>query len=103
MLFGIPWFGIIAIVAIAGGLIYAYKEKELEVEEKIQVKAREVRELEKVVHNLKSRVDSLEERLDREAADKKKESLRSEIEINDEFDDQNSDNESPQTRKRAQS
>lgn len=103
MLFGIPWFGIIAIVAIAGGLIYAYKEKELEVEEKIQVKAREVRELEKVVHNLKSRVDAMEERLDREASDKKKESLRSEIEINNELEDQNSDTNSSQTPNRARS
>ena len=102
MLFGIPWYAIIPIVAILGGLLYAYKERELEMEEKIQVKAREVRELEKVVHNLKSRVEALE-------ADRTKKSRsastgsRPEIEINDELEDQNSDNDSQSQRNRTKS
>ena len=31
MLFGLPWF---AVVAIGGGMIFSYKEKELALEEK---------------------------------------------------------------------
>ena len=27
MLFGLPWFAVIAIVAIGGGMIFSYKEK----------------------------------------------------------------------------
>ena len=34
MLFGSPWFAVIAIVAIGGGMIFSYKEKELALEEK---------------------------------------------------------------------
>mgnify|MGYP001270387349 CR=1 FL=1 len=32
MLFGLPWFAVIAIVAIGGGMIFSYKEKELSLE-----------------------------------------------------------------------
>lgn len=60
MFFGLPWFAIVAIVAIAGGMIYAYKEKELEMEEKRLGSSREINELRKIVHNLKSRVENLE-------------------------------------------
>jgi hypothetical protein len=60
MFFGLPWFAIVAIVAIAGGMIYAYKEKELEMEEKRLGSSRELNELRKIVHNLKSRVENLE-------------------------------------------
>lgn len=34
MLFGFPWFAVIAIVAIGGGMIFSHKEKELALEEK---------------------------------------------------------------------
>ena len=46
-MFGLPWFAVIPIVAIVGGLIYAYKEKELEmeIEEKRMMGAREANEL----------------------------------------------------------
>lgn len=60
MFFGLPWFAIVAIVAIGGGMIYAYKEKELEMEEKRLGSSRELNELRKIVHNLKSRVENLE-------------------------------------------
>lgn len=60
MFFGLPWFAIVAIVAIGGGMIYAYKEKELEMEEKRLGSSREINELRKIVHNLKSRVENLE-------------------------------------------
>ncbi len=60
MLFGLPWFAIIPIVAIIGGLVYAYKEQELKMEEKRMSNSKEVHELRKIIHNLKSRVENLE-------------------------------------------
>jgi uncharacterized protein YlxW (UPF0749 family) len=60
MLFGLPWFALIPMVAIVGGLIYAFKEKELQMEEKRMVKSRELNEMRQIIHNLKSRVDTLE-------------------------------------------
>ena len=60
MIFGIPWFGIIPIVAIVGGLIYAYKEKEMELEEKRLTSAKESQELRKMIFNLKARIENLE-------------------------------------------
>ena len=80
MLFGLPWFAIVAIVAVGGGLIYAYKEKELEMEEKRMGSARELKELRQTVLNLKSRVENLEAI----AAEVKSNPL-GEIEIEDEF------------------
>ena len=103
MFFGLPWFAIIAIVAIAGGLIYAYKEKELEVEEKIQVKAREVHDLEKLVHNLKSRVDQIENQLNNPAAKNSGAERSAQIEINDELESQNPDNDSQSGKSKVKS
>ncbi|WP_020403525.1 hypothetical protein [Gracilimonas tropica] len=89
MLFGLPWFAIVAIVAVGGGLIYAYKEKELEMEEKRMGSARELKELRQIVHNLKSRVETLEaasaERRSSPSDDTK--SPLGEIEIEEEFKD----------------
>ena len=45
MLFGLPWFAVIAIVAIGGGMIFSYKEKELSLEEKRLFSAREANDL----------------------------------------------------------
>lgn len=60
MLFGLPWFAIVAIVAIGGGLIYAYKEQELQAEEKRYTSSKESQELRKLILNLKSRIEHLE-------------------------------------------
>lgn len=92
MLFGLPWFAIVAIVAVAGGLIYAYKEKELEMEEKRIGSVRELKELRKMVQNLKSRVESLEAIAaeEKNSADNQANPL-GEIEIDDEVDSGNSD------------
>lgn len=60
MIFGIPWFAIIPIVAIVGGLLFAYKEQELKLEGKRLANSRELNELRKIIHNLKNRVDLLE-------------------------------------------
>lgn len=60
MIFGLPWFAIIPIVAIIGGLFYAYKEKELALEEKRLTSTKESHELRKMIFNLKSRIENLE-------------------------------------------
>ncbi|MFP8489957.1 hypothetical protein ACKGJO_12785 [Gracilimonas sp. Q87] len=94
MLFGLPWFAIVAIVAIAGGLLYAFKEKEMEMESKRMTSVRDLNELRKVVHNLKSRIDTLESDLQKQSknsANKTSGSL-GDIEIDDEVEDQNPDN-----------
>lgn len=59
-MFELPWFAVIPIVAIVGGLIYAYKEKELEIEEKRMMGAREANELRAMIRELQSRVQNLE-------------------------------------------
>ena len=61
-MFGLPWFAVIPIVAIVGGLIYAYKEKELEmeIEEKHMMGAREANELRAMIRELQGRVQNLE-------------------------------------------
>lgn len=94
MLFGIPWPGIVAIVAIVGGLLYAYKEQEMKLEEKRLGNSREINDLRKIIHNLKSRIENLEAI----AAEEKNRSSQSEsrplseIEIEDEVERQNNDN-----------
>lgn len=103
MFFGLPWFAIVAIVAVAGGLIYAYKEKELEMEEKRMGSSRELNEMRKVIHNLKSRVENLEAiatEEKRQASERKSGSL-SDIEIEDEVERQNSDNANSKRKTRA--
>ena len=61
-MFGLPWFAVIPIVAIVGGLIYAYKEKELEmeIEEKRMMGALEANELRAMIRELQGRVQNLE-------------------------------------------
>lgn len=93
MLFGLPWFAVVAIVAIAGGLIFAYKEEELKMEAKRIGGAKELNELRKVVHNLKSRVENLEAIAaeEKEHSSAKKGNPLGEIEIDDEVDTENTD------------
>ena len=59
-MFGIPWPGLVAIVAIVGGLFYAYKEQELKLESKRLSSLKEINELRKIIQNLKSRIEDLE-------------------------------------------
>lgn len=102
MFFGLPWFAIVAIVAIAGGLIYAYKEEELKMEGKRLASSREIHDLRQIVHNLKSRIENLEAI----ATEEKRNSSRGQakplqdIEIEDEVEDQNSDNSAGRKRNR---
>jgi hypothetical protein len=94
MLFGIPWYALIPMIAIVGGLVYAYKEKELEMESKRVTNVSELNELRKVVHNLKSRIDILESDLKKQSKQSSYKASNSlgDIEIDDEVKDQNSDN-----------
>lgn len=92
MFFGLPWFAVVAIVSTIAVFFFAYKSKELEVEEKIQVKAREVHDLEKLVHSLKSRIEEVENKLNNPSGSKSGKSTTEQIEINDEFEAQNPDN-----------
>jgi hypothetical protein len=103
MLFGLPWFAIIPIVAIVGGLVYAYKEKEMEMEEKRMGKSRELNEMRQIIHNLKSRVDELEAKVSGSgsSAPQSERSSLSDIEIEDESERQNNDNGSSRRKSRA--
>ncbi|MBD3617086.1 MAG: hypothetical protein HUJ22_11000 [Gracilimonas sp.] len=102
MFFGLPWFAIVAIVAIAGGLIYAYKEEELKMEGKRLANSREMHEMRQVVHNLKSRVENLEAIVteDSRESSKKDANPLGEIEIEDEVKEQNSDTVSQKSKSR---
>ena len=97
MIFGIPWFAIIPIVAIVGGLLFAYKEQELKLEEKRLGRSRELNEMRKIIHNLKGRIEHLE-MIVNDTVKKQKSSLGS-IEIDDEVDSENFDNESAKSRR----
>lgn len=88
MIFGLPWFAIIPIVAIIGGLVFAYKEKELQLEEKRLTSAKESHELRKMILNLKSRIENLETVLS-ESDEIKSEISLDEIEIKNDLDGNN--------------
>ncbi|RNC83236.1 MAG: hypothetical protein ED557_11070 [Balneola sp.] len=83
-MFGLPWFAIIPIVAIIGGLFYAYKEKELSLEEKRLTSAKESHELRKMIFNLKTRIENLEA-IASENSSKSGEISLDEIEIKDDL------------------
>ncbi len=91
MLFGLPWFAIIPIVAVIGGLIYAYKEKELQIEEKRLTSTKESHELRKMIFNLKARIENLEAIASENASDKSEISL-DEIEIKNDLDESENNN-----------
>ncbi len=94
MLFGLPWYAVIALASVIGGLIYSYKEKEIEMEGKRYGNARELNEMRQVVHNLKSRVENLEA-ITSEVKDETftgKASSLDEIEIDDEIGEEQEGN-----------
>ncbi len=82
MIFGIPWFAIIPIVAIVGGLILGYRKQELEFEAKTSTNSKEVQELRKIIHNLKNRIENLEAIASEERTAKRERPL-GDIEIQD--------------------
>lgn len=60
MLFGLPWWALIPIIAIVGGLFLEYRKQELKAEEKRMAGSKEIHELRKIIHGLKTRIDNLE-------------------------------------------
>lgn len=96
MIFGIPWYAIVAIIAVAAPFIFAYKEKELKNEEKRITHSKELNEMRKIVHNLKGRIEKLEAIVTAEK-DKSMNSALHEIEI-DEETERDSGRTSPKTK-----
>ena len=64
MIFGLPWFAVVAIVsivvAVGGGIWSDIRSKELKLEEKRLTSSKESHELRKMIFNLKSRIEQLE-------------------------------------------
>jgi signal transduction histidine kinase len=64
MIFGLPWFAVVAIVsivvAVGGGIWSDIRSKELKLEEKRLTSSKESHELRKMIFNLKSRIEHLE-------------------------------------------
>ena len=83
MLFGLPWVAIVAIVVPLAGLLFAYKEKELKLEEKRYTSAKESHELRKMILSLKNRIENLEAIVAEQEEDLKGEISLDEIEINE--------------------
>jgi len=96
MLFGLPWWAIIPIVAIVGGLILRYREQELLHEQKMRTTSKEVSELRKIIHNLRSRIENLEGQKTSSSNAKAVDIPLDDIEIKDEH---NSDNEGNTTKR----
>ena len=69
MLFGLPWFAVIAIVAVGGGMIFSYKEKELALEEKNLFNVREAYELRGDIERLQRRIEHLENKVIKKSSD----------------------------------
>ena len=69
MLFGLPWFSVIAIVAIGGVMIFSYKEKELALEEKNLFNVREAYELRGNIERLERRIEHLESKVIKKSSD----------------------------------
>jgi len=98
MLFGLPWWAIIPIVAIVGGLILRYREQELKHEEKMRSGSKEINELRKIIQNLRSRIEHLESQKTSAGSDKKKNVPLDDIEIKDEYYSEDEDNQGNRVR-----
>ncbi len=99
MLFGLPWWAIIPIIAVAGGLFIEYRKQELKAEEKRMASSKEIHELRKIIHNLKARIEKLEGLVSSTGSDVKKNVPLDDIEIKDEY---YSDGNDDSTRNRVQ-
>ncbi len=99
MLFGLPWWAIIAIIAVGGGLLVEYRKQELKAEEKRMAGSKEVHELRKIIHNLKSRIEKLESEMSASKKNREKSVPLDDIEIKDDY---YSDNEGESSRKKVQ-
>ena len=84
MFFGLPWWAIIPIVAIVGGMILEYRKNEMKHEEKMRAGSQEIQELRKILHNLKSRIEHLEA-IVTEEREMKKDVPLDDIEVKDDY------------------
>lgn len=100
MLFGLPWWALIPIIAVAGGLFIEYRKQELKAEEKRMASSKEIHELRKIIHNLKSRIEKLEGSVNTSQTGTKKNVPLDDIEIKDEY--YSGEGESSGTRNRVQ-
>lgn len=85
MLFGLPWWALIPIIAVAGGLFIEYRKQELKAEEKRMASSKEIHELRKIIHNLKSRIEKLEGKVSSVENSSKKDVPLDDIEIKDDY------------------
>ncbi len=99
MLFGLPWWALIPIIAVAGGLFIEYRKQELKAEEKRMASSKEIHELRKIIHNLKARIEKLEGSVSSSGSNVKKNIPLDDIEIKDEY---YSDGNDDSTRNRVQ-
>ncbi|MBR9916117.1 hypothetical protein GYB29_00125 [bacterium] len=99
MLFGLPWWALIPIIAVAGGLFIEYRKQELKAEEKRMASSKEIHELRKIIQNLKARIEKLEGSVSSSGSDAKKNVPLDDIEIKDEY---YSDGNDDSTRNRVQ-
>ncbi|MBO6622345.1 MAG: hypothetical protein JJ892_11650 [Balneola sp.] len=100
MLFGLPWWALIPIIAVAGGLFIEYRKQELKAEEKRMASSKEIHELRKIIHNLKSRIEKLESSVSASQSGTKKNVPLDDIEIKDEY--YSGEDEDSATRSRVQ-
>ena len=100
MLFGLPWWALIPLLAIGGGLFLEYRKQELKAEEKRMTSSTEINELRRIIQSLKTRIEKVEEKMNysTEKATKKDVPL-DDIEIKDEY---YSDGNDDSTRNRVQ-
>jgi len=101
MLFGLPWWALIPIIAVAGGLFIEYRKQELKAEEKRMASSKEIHELRKIIHNLKSRIENLEGAVSSSSKENVKKNVPlDDIEIKDDY--YTDENESSTTRSSIQ-
>lgn len=85
MLFGLPWWALIPLLAIGGGLFIEYRKQELKAEEKRMASSKEINELRKIIQNHKSRIENLEAKASSTKAESAKNVPLDDIEIKDEY------------------
>ncbi len=84
-MFGLPWWAIIPIIAIAGGLFIEYRKQELKAEKKMRASSKEINELRKIIHGLKARIEKLEGIVQSQKTESKKNVPLDDIEIKDDY------------------
>ncbi|MEP1151089.1 MAG: hypothetical protein ABJH08_05110 [Balneola sp.] len=100
MLFGLPWWALIPLLAIGGGLFLEYRKQELKAEEKRMASSTEINELRRIIQNLKTRIEKIEGKVNSSAEKAtKKEVPLDDIEIRDDY---YSDEEDESTKRRVQ-